>query len=473
MIFFRINLSYSSLWLNEGFASYVEYLGAEHVAPSSGIMDRFAIREIQRTFPYDSLQTSHPISVDVQHPNEIAHIFDTISYGKGASIIRMMANFLGIQIFNQGITNYLRKYEYGNAIQDDLWQSLTDVAVKEKTLHPDLKVKEIMDTWTLQMGYPVVKVERDYNSGEIKLTQERFLMFRDVTIRDDNLYRWWIPISCTHSDADNPSTKTEFWMSPNDSYHITSEYCNTPIDSALIINVKQTGYYRVNYDESNWNLIISSLNRNMSSIHRSNRAQLIDDAMNLARAGYLKYEISLQLIDYLERETEFIPWKSGLSNFRFIRKMLSRTGAYGYYKKYIKAKVEPILNKLNKGKLLIGDVMNELLLVELVKEACEIDSEYCGEKLVEARDSLDNIKHFTGHQTSSYTVLEDGDTTQPLLKQISLCKSVWEGDEERWDEIWKMYTESSNVSMKRRILKALGCSRHIWILKVSFLMHYD
>ena len=117
--------------------------------------------------------------------------------------------------------------------------------------------------------------------------------------------------------------------------------------------------------------------------------------------------------------------------------------------------------------------MNELLLIELVKEACEIDSEYCGEKLVEARDSLDNIKHFTGHQTSSYTVLEDGDTTQPLLKQISLCKSVWEGDEERWDEIWKMYTESSNVSMKRRILKALGCSRHIWILKVSFLMHYD
>ena len=191
----------SSLWLNEGFASYVEYLGAEHVAPASGIMDRFPIKEIQTTFGYDSLQSSHPISVQVQHPDEIGQIFDAISYGKGASIIRMMANFLGIDIFNRGITNYLKLHKYGNAQQDDLWQSLTEVAAHEKSLRNDLNVKTIMDTWTLQMGYPVVNVQRNYETNEIKLNQERFLLFKDSSIKDDHDYNWWIPISCTYSNV--------------------------------------------------------------------------------------------------------------------------------------------------------------------------------------------------------------------------------------------------------------------------------
>ena len=65
----------------------------------------------------DSLQSSHPISVPVNHPDEINEIFDSISYGKGASVIRMMANFLGLETFNGGITNYLNKHEYGNAKQ--------------------------------------------------------------------------------------------------------------------------------------------------------------------------------------------------------------------------------------------------------------------------------------------------------------------------------------------------------------------
>ena len=431
-------------------------MGAEHVAPSSGIMDRFSLREVQRTFPYDSLQSSHPVSVEVHHPDEIGQIFDSISYGKGASIIRMMANFLGIETFNQGITNYLRKHEYGNARQDDLWQSLTDIAIRNKMLNQNLNVKEIMDTWTLQMGYPIVKVERDYKTNKLRLTQERFLMFRDASIKDEHLYRWWIPISCTQSDATYFSTDTEFWMSPKSPNHITSAYCNTPMEKALIINVQQTGYYRVNYDDNNWRLIISALNKNITSIHRSNRAQLIDDAMNLARAGYLKYEIALQLIDYLERDVEYIPWKSGLSNFKFIRKMMKRTGSYGLYKEYIKTKIEPIFNKLFNSKLLeTNDVMNEMLLVDLVKEACELDSIFCEEKLSEATRSTERINRHQDHSSTQ-------------LKGISLCQSVREGDEKRWDNVWKMYTESTNVSLKRRLLRALGCAKQIWILKVKF-----
>mgnify|MGYP001221168168 FL=1 len=77
--------------------------------------------------PIDALATSHPISVKVKHPDEINEIFDRISYGKGATIVRMMYHFLGESTFKEGLTLYLNRFKYGNAEQDDLWQAYTEV----------------------------------------------------------------------------------------------------------------------------------------------------------------------------------------------------------------------------------------------------------------------------------------------------------------------------------------------------------
>ena len=148
---------WTDLWLNEGFASYTEFIGADYVSPETEILDRFVLDNVQSALGYDSLTSSHPISVPVNVPSEINEIFDTISYKKGGSVIRMMANFLKVETFNKGITNYLRANAYSNANQDDLWQFLTSAGQEDGTLE-ELTVKEIMDTWTVQMGYPVVTI---------------------------------------------------------------------------------------------------------------------------------------------------------------------------------------------------------------------------------------------------------------------------------------------------------------------------
>ena len=148
---------WTDLWLNEGFASYYGAIGADYVSPEMEILDRFVLDKVQLALRYDSQTSSHPISVPVNLPNEINQIFDEISYKKGGSVIRMMANFLKVETFNKGITNYLRANAYSNANQDDLWQFLTSAGQEDGTL-VDLTVKEIMDTWTLQMGYPVVTI---------------------------------------------------------------------------------------------------------------------------------------------------------------------------------------------------------------------------------------------------------------------------------------------------------------------------
>ena len=86
----------------------------------------FLIMTLQNVFGIDALESSHPISIPVKHPDEISEIFDRISYGKGASIIRMMDKFLTTETFRQGLTNYLNDLKYAAATQDDLWGHLTE-----------------------------------------------------------------------------------------------------------------------------------------------------------------------------------------------------------------------------------------------------------------------------------------------------------------------------------------------------------
>ena len=100
---------WTDLWLNEGFASYAMFLGVDAIHPELKIMEYFMIDTFQDVLTTDALETSHPISIPVGHPDEIAEIFDKISYHKGASIIRMMDHFLSTKTFQNGLTNYLNK----------------------------------------------------------------------------------------------------------------------------------------------------------------------------------------------------------------------------------------------------------------------------------------------------------------------------------------------------------------------------
>jgi aminopeptidase N len=93
----------------------------------------------------------------------------------------------------------------------------------------------------------------------------------------------------------------------------------------LLINLKISGFYRVNYDIENWQLLVNTLNDPdmMSSIHLMNRAQLMDDALALARANDLDYTTALDTTAYLAQETEFLPWASALSALGYLNDRLN------------------------------------------------------------------------------------------------------------------------------------------------------
>ncbi len=152
---------WSDLWLNEGFAEFQSYKGSELVSPDFKRLERFLEEQNFPAYNLDAYESSHPINVEVGHPDEINELFDDISYQKGASLIRMMSVFLTESTFNKGINSYLEEYMFGNAYQDDLWEQLTAAAEADGVvLANGQDVKEIMDTWTTKKGFPAVSVTR-------------------------------------------------------------------------------------------------------------------------------------------------------------------------------------------------------------------------------------------------------------------------------------------------------------------------
>jgi len=443
---------WTDLWLNEGFASYVQNLGVEDVHPDWKMAER-AVRTLQGVLHLDALESSHPISIPVKHPDEINEIFDAISYRKGSSLIRMMDNFLTSQTLRRGLSNYLQDKKFQAAEQDDLWRHLTQQGHRDGTLNKDYQVKTIMDTWTLQMGFPVVNVERNYQDNSATLTQKRFFLSQKESVSEDEDYKWWIPITFTYPGGDFSNTYSNIWMKENQRNIQVSELPHQ--DTAVIFNVQETGYYRVNYDLKNWRLLALQLRTNHSSIHVTNRAQIIDDALNLAKSGHLDYKTALSLTGYLDKETEYIPWSSALSGLSYLNTILKRTPAYGEFKKYIRNLISPLYQRLGFGSKSSDSHLDLLLRKTVVSWACSVDHEDCKNSATAKFEEWMQM------------ISPDQEGNNPVdvnLKFQTYCNGISEGGEKAWKFVWDRYNASNVATEKSTMLSSLGCVKDVWLL---------
>jgi tricorn protease interacting factor F2/3 len=155
---------WTDIWLNESFATFMEEKIIERLYPTLGISDDFLLDWGSYARLGDSLETTHPIHVPVDHPDEISEIFDEISYGKGASVLMMVEALLDEEPFRAGVIAYLKKYAYGNATSADLWNSLETASGRPVT--------RILSEWVRRPGIPLLEATADGES--IHLRQRRF-----------------------------------------------------------------------------------------------------------------------------------------------------------------------------------------------------------------------------------------------------------------------------------------------------------
>ncbi|KAH8351352.1 hypothetical protein KR084_010021 [Drosophila pseudotakahashii] len=459
---------WTDLWLNEGFASYMSILGVEHIHPDWHSKDIGAVNYLMTTFRLDSLMCSHPISRPIQIVTEIEESFDQISYQKGSSVLRMMHLILGEDSFRSGLKSYLQLYAYKNAEQDNLWECLTQAAHQNEALSQNYDIKTIMDSWTLQTGYPVVNVIRDYTSKSAKLTQERYLRDTDLS-RADNGGCWWVPLSyTTEEEKDFSNTVPKAWMECTK----TGESLPKSIhdlpgpDQWVIFNIQLATPYKVNYDVKNWNLLIETLNsEEYQSIHEANRAQLIDDVLYFAWTGEQDYETALRIIDYLQRERELLPWQTALDNLMLLHRILRQTPNFGFFKSYMKKLLSPIYEHLNGMDDTFSSMQqqNEILLKTLVVDwACRYQVSDCVPRAQ---------SYFRQWQTEANP---DEENPIPInFRSTVYCAAIRHGTDEDWDFLWSRYKNSNVGSEKQTILGTLGCSREVWILQRYLKAAFD
>ncbi|KAG8575331.1 hypothetical protein GDO81_009524 [Engystomops pustulosus] len=441
---------WNDLWLNEGFASYVEYLGADHAEPTWNIKDLTVLYDVHRVMAVDALTSSHPLTSkeeDVNTPAEISSLFDAITYSKGAAVIRMLSSFLTENIFVEGLQSYLQEFQYKNTVYTDLWWHLQR-AVYRNNITLRYEIKDIMNRWVLQMGFPVVTI--DTTRGLVE--QQHFLLDPNATVTRPSEfdYLWIVPITYTTSSG----ALNNFWLHQpadiHEPFNLTGQGSNW-----LLANINVTGYYRVNYDDGNWDRLLEQLNKDVSAIPVINRAQIIDDAFNLARAEIINTTRALDTTTFLSKEVEYMPWQAALSSLSYHIQMFDRTEVYGPMKAYMKQQVTPLFEHFKRETKNWTEIPEPLThqysQINAVSMACAYGIQECREL---ATGLFNNWKR-TGING-----------IHANLRSTIYCNAIAQGGEEEWNFAWEQYKSSSgtNVQEAEKLRVALSCSKEPWIL---------
>ncbi|XP_016663890.1 aminopeptidase N-like isoform X2 [Acyrthosiphon pisum] len=458
---------WTGLWLNEGFAEYVGIRAVDFMFPEWKSFQVKNLRNFLLVLDPDSLQSARPLSVAIGKPDEIAPISgDPITFAKGPILLHMMNTFLGENTFKQGIRNYIHKYKFSNAEQDDLWCSLTEEAHRQGTLDKNLTVKQIMDSWTLQTGYPVLNVIRDYSAGTVTLSQERYLSIKSNGT--DNKTCWWIPITMTTS-GDINQTNATFWL------NCENNNLTTPLakdNEWVIYNMQMTVLFRVFYDTRNWMGIICTLNdpTKYETIPTLNRVQLILDSLSFSQVGDMDYEITFQLLKYLKHEKQYSPWFAALFSLRRIDNLLKRTPKRAVFQNNMRDILSCIYNKFRNMDDKVNGYENIKFQNLVISNACEYQTKDCIQRV------LDLFRKWMK------SIDPDNNNILPIeLKYPIYIQAIKYGGVEEWNFLWKRYQRCNLRSEQKYMMLALASTsiesllqRYLnWSLDDSFIPKED
>ncbi|CAL7935735.1 unnamed protein product [Xylocopa violacea] len=439
------------IWLNEGFATYFEYFITHELRQDWRLNETFVVNAMQlNAFVADAAKDVRPMNHDASSPQEISRLFDSIAYQKAGSVIRMMSHILTPPVFQKGLQNYLTKMKLQNADSEDLLSVLEQAS---NALYEDVKLRTVMDNWVNKPGYPVVTVKKVDNQ-KYEVTQERFTLGNRSENKLENDTKWWVPLTYVkQSNLNFGNTTPVAWLEANNK---TLTLNIGEKDKWIIFNTQQTGYYRVNYDEENWKLLKNFLHsKNFEQIPVINRAQLVDDALNMARTNRLNYTVALPLTLYLKQEKDYVPWQTALTNLNFLRNMLRTSKHYHIFNLYITHIMQKLTESVGYAPKKGDDDLTKILRVNAMKWACRAEIGSC--------TSYAN-QEFKEWINNSSKILDVD------LKNNILCAGVRNADLKVWNTIYTRLVESTKDEDERKsLVSLLACSKSEDILRTHLL----
>lgn len=313
---------WDNLWLNEGFATWMEYKATDHFNPAWDIWPRqHEAREL--AMAQDALPTTHPVQQPIRDETEAATAFDGISYQKGSQIIRMVEDWIGADKFRDGMRAYMHAHQYGSATSADLWAALGKASGQD--------VARVAAGFTEQPGVPLVRVARhcEGGAGSITLTADRF------TIHDPKAKKlaWIIPVTLGAPAA--PSQRVLLRDTPA---VVKLPACDTPLKA----NFGENGYYRTEYDAAS----LKTLAANLPRFSAADRANLLGDQFALARAGRARLASYLDLVASLHGETNSAVWDDTIAHLGYLRRLARGDAAQPAFEARARALLRPAFDRL-------------------------------------------------------------------------------------------------------------------------------
>jgi puromycin-sensitive aminopeptidase len=290
---------WNGIWLNEAFATFMEMLATDAFKPE---WDRWVDFGLSRTvaFDTDSLSSTRPIEFPVISPADAEGMFDVLTYEKGAAVVRMLEQYLGADVFREGIRGYMRTHQFANTETTDLWD-----AIEAETDEP---VRRIMDSWIFQGGYPLVRADLVHDEfGEtptrVSLRQQRFGYAGDIGEGDgapDRQARWAVPVILSQSSRGVVTFEKVLLEGDELDVELID-----PVDWVLV-NTEGTGFFRVAYEQDLRESLAARAQAELSAIERYG---LVDDTWAAVLAGELTAVDFLELTAQFADEDEMAVWQ--------------------------------------------------------------------------------------------------------------------------------------------------------------------
>uniref|UniRef100_A0A667I6M3 Aminopeptidase n=1 Tax=Lynx canadensis TaxID=61383 RepID=A0A667I6M3_LYNCA len=419
---------WTHLWLNEGFASWIEYLCVDHCFPEYDIWTQFVSADYTRAQELDALDNSHPIEVSVGHPSEVDEIFDAISYSKGASVIRMLHDYIGDKDFKKGMNMYLTKFQQKNAATEDLWESLENASGKP--------IAAVMNTWTKQMGFPLIYVEAEQVEDDrlLRLSQRKFCASGPYAGED--CPQWMVPITISTSEDPNHA-KLKILMDKPDMNVVLK---NVKPDQWVKLNLGTVGFYRTQYSSAMLESLLPGI-RDLS-LPPVDRLGLQNDLFSLARAGIISTVEVLKVMEAFVNEPNYTVWSDLSCNLGILSTLLSHTDFYEEIQEFVKDVFSPIGERLGwdpkPGEGHLDALLRGLVLGKLGKAGHKATLE-------EARRRFKD--HVEGKQILS------ADLRSPVYLTV-----LKHGDGTTLDIMLKLHKQADMQEEKNRIERVLGAT---------------
>ena len=426
---------WDDLWLNESFASWMGTKSVDWLFPDWEMWTQFVNMDTNRALSLDGLKNSHPIEQPVKNPAEVSQLFDAISYSKGGSVLRMLENFLGPEVFRGGLYRYLKGHEYGNARTHDLWAALEEES--------GLPVTSIMDSWVLQTGYPVLQVDAERSSDDVQLSlsQERF--FYDSPgpaaggdTDPDGGEIWRVPVTVSAPGAVTASTVMEE----------REAQLTVPTADWYKVNADQTGFFRVNYGNDDWQRLAPAISSRQ--LPATDRLGIQNDAYALSRAGLLPITQFLELAGSYAGETDASVWSDLASNLRDIEQLIAGEPVHPAYQRFGRELFGPAARRAGWTPRPGDGHLDSLLRSTVLGQSGSYNDE---ETLAQAGDLF--------HQ-----YLEDPEAVHPDLRGIVFSLAAQAGDHDTYAQLWELEERTNLQEEKIRLLLAMSRFQDVGLL---------